>query len=398
MSLPKIILALLGAGLACSGPAAAADPIVIGVLTDMSGVYADFNGRGLVRAVEIAVREHGGTVLGRPVRVESVDPQGKADNALTAARQWIDRDHAPVLLESVNSVAAIALQKLTEEKKTLFFSFSGTSALTNEACSPYGIQYVWNNYAMSGGAGKSENRPGEKWFFVTADYTFGKTLEEETRKVVEARGAKVVGVVRHPLGTADFSSYLLQAQAAGAQVLALANAGRDTQNAVLQATEFGLPAAGIRVQPLLMFDTDIRGIGLRNAQGTHFVTSFYWDQNDRARSFSKTFFEAHQAMPSMNQAGAYSATLQYLKAVEAAGTLEPDAVRMQLGKMRIDDAFVSGGTIQPNGNMLHDLSLMEVKSPTESTGPWDIAKLVRRIPGADVYQPLAESTCRFLAH
>jgi len=228
--------------------------MVIGVVTDMSGVYADFNGQGLVTAVEMAVKDHGGQVLGRPIQVLSFDPQEKPVNASSKVREWIDRDHASMVMEGTTSAIAIGIQKLTEQKKTIFFAFSGTAALTNEDCSPYGIQYAWNNYAMSHGVGKAETKPGDKWFFLTADYTFGKSLEAEATKVVEAAGGKVVGSTRHPIGAADFSSYLLQAQSAGATVLGLANAGRDAQNSVMQANEFGLAASNIRVQPLVLFD------------------------------------------------------------------------------------------------------------------------------------------------
>lgn len=234
--------------------AAEGPPMVIGVVTDMSGVYADFNGQGLVTAVEMAVKDHGGQVLGRPIQVLSFDPQEKPVNASSKVREWIDRDHASMVMEGTTSAIAIGIQKLTEQKKTIFFAFSGTAALTNEDCSPYGIQYAWNNYAMSHGVGKAETKPGDKWFFLTADYTFGKSLEAEATKVVEAAGGKVVGSTRHPIGAADFSSYLLQAQSAGATVLGLANAGRDAQNSVMQANEFGLAASNIRVQPLVLFD------------------------------------------------------------------------------------------------------------------------------------------------
>lgn len=396
----KRLTAMAAFGSLAALPCAAADaqPVVIGVVSDMSGVYADFNGQGLVTAVQMAVKEHGGKVLGRPIEVLSFDPQEKPVNALSKVREWIDRDHASMVMEGTTSAIALGIQKLTEEKKTIFFAFSGTAALTNDDCSPYGIQYVWNNYAMAHGVGNAETKPGDKWFFLTADYTFGKSLEDEAIKVVTAAGGKVVGTARHSLGLADFSSFLLQAQSTGANVLGLANAGRDAQNAVMQANEFGLPTGGIRVQPLVLFDTDIRGIGLESAQGLQYLTGFYWDQNDRSRAWSKEFFALQHAMPTMNQAGGYSATRQYLAAVEKAGTLDAEKVRAALRDMPVDDAFTQGGVIRDNGSLAHPMSLMQVKTPAESKDKWDIAKVVRTVPGDDAFQPVATSTCKLLKH
>jgi branched-chain amino acid transport system substrate-binding protein len=373
-------------------------PVVIGVISDMSGVYADFNGQGLVTAAEMAVREMGGKVLGRPIKVVSFDPQERPENATTAVRKWIDQDHAGMVMEGTTSAIAIAIQKVTQEKKTIFFAFSGSSALTNDDCSPYGIHYVWNTYAMAHGVGNAETKPGDKWFFVTADYTFGKTLEAEAQKVVEAAGGKVVGSVRHPLSVSDFSSYILQAQATGADVIGLANAGLDTQNAIRQAAEFGLASSGIRIQPLVLFDTDVRGLGLQSAHGVHYLTGFYWDRDETSRAWSKAFFDIQKAMPTMNQAGAYSATLQYLKAVEKAGTLDADKVRAVLKETPISDAFTQTGIVRDNGDMAHDMFLMEIKKPEESKDKWDIARVVKTVPAAEAFQPLATSTCRLLTH
>jgi branched-chain amino acid transport system substrate-binding protein len=373
-----------------------ADPVVIGVISDMSGVYADFNGQGLVTAAEMAVHEMGGKVLGRPIKVLSFDPQERPENATGAVRKWIDQEHASMVMEGTTSAIAVAIQKVAQEKKTIFFAFSGTAALTNDDCSPYGIQYVWNNYAMAHGVGASETKPGDKWFFVTADYTFGKTLEAEAQKVVEAAGGKVVGSVRHPLGVADFSSYLLQAQTAGANVVGLADAGRDTQNAIRQAAEFGLQNSGVRIQPLVLFDTDIRGIGLQTAQKLQYLTGFYWDRDEKSRAWSHAFFDLQKSMPTMNQAGAYSATLNFLKAVEKAGTLDADKVRAALKETPVSDAFTQTGIVRDNGSMAHDMFLMEIKSPAESKDKWDIARVVRTLPAAEIFQPLETSTCKFL--
>ncbi len=393
----RLLSAIPGA-FALSLVAARAQPVTIGVLSDMSGVYADFNGQALVTAVQMAVQERGGKVLGRPIQVLSADPSDNPTNALSDARQWIDQDHASMVIEGTTSTIALAVQKLAEEKKTMFFALSGTTALTNESCSPYGVQYVWNTYAMAHGVGRAETKPGDKWFFLTADYTFGKTLEAEAASVVTALGGKVVGTALHPLAVSDFSSFLLQAQGAGATTLALADAGRDTQNAIEQANEFGLGRSGIRVQPLVLFDTDVRGIGLQAAQGLQFVTGFYWDQNERARAWSNAFFERTKAMPTMNQAGAYSATLQYLAAVEKAGSLDVDKVRAALRQTPINDAFTQDGTIRDDGSLAHSMYLMQVKRPDESKDKWDIAKVVRALPPGEVFQPLADSTCPLLKH
>jgi branched-chain amino acid transport system substrate-binding protein len=376
----------------------AADPVVIGVISDMSGVYADFNGQGLVTAAEMAVREMGGQVLGRPIKVVSFDPQERPENATTTVRRWIDQDHASMVMEGTTSAIAIAIQKVTQEKKTIFFAFSGSSALTNDDCSPYGIHYVWNTYAMAHGVVNAETKPGDKWFFVTADYTFGKTLEAEAQKLVEAAGGKVVGSVRHPLSVPDFSSYLLQAQASGANVIGLANAGLDTQNAIRQTAEFGLTSGGTRIQPLVLFDTDVRGLGLQSAQGVQYLTGFYWDRDEKSRTWSKAFFDIQKAMPTMNQAGAYSATLQYLKAVEKAGTLDADKVRAALKETPISDAFTQTGMVRDNGDMAHDMFLMEIKSPEDSKDKWDIARVIKTVPAAEAFQPLETSTCKLLKH
>ncbi|MGP0058165.1 MAG: ABC transporter substrate-binding protein [Beijerinckiaceae bacterium] len=375
-----------------------ADPVIIGVVSDMSGVYADFNGQGLVTAAEMAVREMSGKVLGRPIKVLSFDPQERPENAASAVRKWIDQDHVSMVMEGTTSAIAVAIQKVSEEKKTIFFAFSGTAALTNDECSPYGIQYVWNNYAMAHGVGNAETKPGDKWFFITADYTFGKTLEAEAQKVVEAAGGKIVGSVRHPLAVADFSSFILQAQATGANVIGLADAGRDTQNAIRQAAEFGLQNSGVRIQPLVLFDTDIRGIGLETAQKLQYLTGFYWDRDEKSRAWSRAFFDIQKAMPTMNQAGAYSATLQYLKAAEKAGSLDADKVRAVLRETPISDAFTQTGVVRDNGSMAHDMFLMEIKSPAEAKDKWDIARVVRTVPAAEAFQPLATSTCKLLRH
>ena len=391
----SIVLAAAVLGIAT---AALAEPVTIGVVDDMSGVYADFNGPGLITAVKMAIEQKGGQVLGRKIEVVSIDPEEKPINAATAVGKWIDEDHASMILEGTTSAIALAIQNVAEQKKTIFFALSGTSALTNESCSAYGIQYMWNNYAMAHGVGNAEAKPGDKWFFLTADYTFGKTLEAETAGVVTAAGAKVVGSVNHPLASSDFSSYLLQAQSVGSTVLGLANAGRDTQNALLQAHDFHMDGAGMKIQPLIMFDTDVRGVGLPTAQGIQYLTGFYWDQSDAARRWSQAFFERQHSMPTMNQAGAYSATLEYLNAAEKAGSFDADKVRAALGTMPIDDPAVAHGTIRDNGSLAHDMFLMQVKAPAESHDRWDIAKTIRTIPANQAFQPLEDSTCKLLKH
>ena len=394
----KIRHTLLAAAVALLAPLAQAQtpqPFRIGAMVDMSGVYSAHGGPGMVTAVQMAVEDFGGKVLGRPIEVLSANYQNKVDIAAARAREWYDRDDVQMIIESTDSAAALALQRLGVEKKRItLFAGSASSALTNAECSPYGVHYVYDTYALSHGTGIAITKAGgDSWFFITADYAFGHALEKDTADVVVQNGGKVLGQVRAPLNTPDFSSFLLQAQASKAKVVGLANAGTDTQNSVRQANEFGITQGGQKLATLLVFLHDIKGLGLQAAQGLQFTDGFYWDYNDETRAFAKKFYERHKGMPSMVQAGAYSATMHYLKAITAAGTAEPDAVMAKMKATPINDFFAKNGVIRADGRMVHDMYLAEAKKPSESKGDWDLLKINAVIPGDQAYRPLSESVC-----
>ncbi len=384
-----------------SGMAAAAakgisdDVVKIGVLTDMSGVYSTLGGKGTQVGVEMAVKDFGGKVLGKPIKVIGADHQNKADIASAKAREWLDNEQVDMITGLLNSGCALAVQKLAGEKKRITMNTGAASTeLTNKACTPYSIHYVYDTYALGKVTGQAVVQNGGKsWYFITADYAFGHSLEENTTKFVKALGGKVLGSVRHPLSTADFSSYLLQAQSSGAQIIGLANAGGDTTNAIKQAREFGIDKKGQTLVGLLIFDTDIKSLGLNVAQGMQFTSGFYWDRDKDTRAFAKRYYAIHKAMPTMDQAGAYSATMNYLKAIKAAGTDDSDAVMAKLKSMDIKDFFAVNGKIRADGRMVHDMYLMEVKKPAESKGEWDLLKIVKTVPAADAFMPLSESAC-----
>ena len=398
-----ITLAALAVSLVAVTPLMAAPPkevvsdgvVKIGVLTDMSGVYSTLGGTGTQVGVEMAVKDFGGKVLGKPIVVIGADHQNKADIASAKAREWFDNEKVDMITGLLNSGCAPAVQKLGGDKKRITMNTGAASTeLTNGAWTPYSIHYVYDTYALGKVTGQAVVQTGGKsWFFITADYAFGQSLEGNTSLFVKKLGGKVVGSVRHPLSSADFSSYLLQAQASGAQIIGLANAGGDTINAIKQAREFGIGQKGQKLVGLLIFDTDIKSLGLNVAQGMQFTSGFYWDRDNATRAFSKRFFDIHKAMPTMDQAGAYSATMNYLKAIKAAGTDEPDAVMAKLKSMDISDFFAVNGKIRIDGRMVHDMYLMEVKKPSDSKGEWDLLKIVKTVPGDEAFMPLSESTC-----
>ncbi len=375
--------------------AQAPKPFRIGALVDMSGVYSAHGGPGMVTAVQMAAEDFGGKVLERPIEILSANYQNKVDIAAARAREWYDRDEVNMIIESTDSAASLALQRLgVEKKKITIFAGSATSALTNAECSPYGVHYVYDTYALSHGTGLAITKAGgDSWFFITADYAFGHALEKDTAEVVTQNGGKVLGSVRAPLNSPDFSSYLLQAQASKAKVVGLANAGTDTQNSVRQAAEFGITQGGQKLATLLVFLHDIKGLGLQAAQGLQFTDGFYWDRDDESRAFAKKFYARHKGMPSMVQAGAYSATMHYLKAVAAAGSDNPDIVAAKMKEMPINDFFAKNGKIRADGRMVHDMYLAEAKKPSESKGEWDLLKINAVIPGDQAYRPLSESVC-----
>jgi branched-chain amino acid transport system substrate-binding protein len=368
--------------------------VKIGVLTDMSGLYSDNSGQGSVIAAQMAVEDFGGKVLAKPIQVVSADHQGKADVGATKAREWFDTGGVDVIVDAVNSAVAIAVSKVASEKhRILIVSGAGSTRLTNEDCSPYTIHYAYDTHATGGTLGKAVvQQGGATWFFLTADYTFGKSLQEDTTRAIKSAGGQVVGAVLHPLNSPDFSSYLLQAQASGAKVIGLANAGGDTINSVKTAAEFGINKKQTLAGLLIMIN-DVNALGLSVTQGMYVADGFYWDMNDQTRKFGKAFQARSGRMPSTIQAAVYSSTFEYLKAVQAAGTDDADAVLKKLREMKLNDVFVKDGVIRADGRMVHDYYLFQVKSPAESKYPWDYYKLISTIPGSQAFQPLSESRC-----
>jgi len=366
--------------------------IKIGILTDMSGVYASVGGKGSVTAAQMAVDDFGGKVLGKPITVISADHQNKADIGAAKAREWFDTQGVDMINDLLNSGVAIAVNKIGAEKhRIVIVNGAGSTALTNKECSPYGVHYAYDTYSLAKGTATALMKQGmDSWFFLTADYAFGQSLEAETTKVVGVLGGKVVGGVKHPLATNDFSSYLLQAQNSNAKVIGLANAGGDFVNAVKQAKEFGLKQTLVG---LLVFDTDVKALGLNAAQGMKFTTAYNWDMNTDTRAFGNRYLAKTGAMPTMVQAAVYSSTMHYLQAVKAANTDNPDAVMKKMRDMPVNDFFAKNGTIREDGRMVHDMYLVEVKKPSESRSVWDQVKVIATIPGDQAFKPLSASEC-----
>lgn len=372
-------------------------PLKIGILNDQSGVYADFGGKWSVEAAKMAVADFGGKVLGRPIEVLSADHQNKPDIATAVARRWYDVEGVSAIMELTTSSVALAVQELSKEKKKVTMtSGAATTALTQKACTPFGFHWAYDTHALAVGTGGAlvENG-GDTWFFLTADYAFGYALEADTSKYVQSKGGRVLGSVRHPLNTADFSSFILQAQGSGAKIIGLANAGLDTANLIKQASEFGVTQSGKqRLAALLFTLAEVHGLGLQAAQGLVLTEGYYWDMDDRAREFATRFMKATGRMPNMIQASTYSSVLQYLKAVQAAGSDDGDAVARKLHDMPVDDFFARGGKVLPNGRMVHDMYLFQVKTPAESKGPWDYYKQLATIPGGTAFETFEQSGCQ----
>ncbi|MFG1347706.1 ABC transporter substrate-binding protein [Xanthobacter autotrophicus DSM 431] len=390
-----ILVAALAVPFLAGADIARADqkPLRIGVLNDQSGIYADMAGPGSVIAAQMAVEDFGGSVLGRPIEIIAGDHQNKPDVGAAIVSRWIDQDGVDVIADIPTSSVLLAVQEIGRAKnKLVLASTGGSSDFTGKACAPTGIHWTYDTYALAAGTGASLAKDGP-WFFITADYAFGTALERDTAKAVEKGGGKVVGAVRHPQGASDFSSFLLQAQGTGARLIAFANSGADQVNAIKQANEFGIPQSGIKLAGLYLHITDIHAIGLQTAQGLILTQGFYWDLNDETRAWSKRFYERHKAMPTMGQAGTYSAILHYLKAVKAAGTTDTQAVVGQMKATPVDDFFAHGGRIREDGRMVHDLYLLQVKAPAEQKYPWDYLKLIRVIPGDEAFRPLNEGGC-----
>jgi branched-chain amino acid transport system substrate-binding protein len=399
MTRSGILTAALGASVAL-GAAHGADPVSdgvvkVGLLLDMSGLYADITGPGSEAAAKLAVADFGGTVLGKPIEVVAADHQNKPDIAAAKAREWFDAQRVDALMDVAASGPALAVQEIAKEKNRIaVYNGPGSVRLSNEACGPQSIHYAYDTYALAHTVGQAVVKSGgDTWFFLTADYSFGQDLQKDTTDVVTANGGKVLGAVRHPLNTADFSSFLLQAQASKAKVVGLANAGGDTTNAIKQAAEFGLVAGGQKLAGLLVYINDVHALGLKTAAGMMLSEGFYWDLNDQTRAWSHRFFEKTGRMPNMSQAGVYSATMHYLEAVKAAGTDETGAVMAAMRKAPIHDFFAKNGRIREDGRMVHDMYLFQVKKPEESKGAWDYYKVVATIPGDEAFQPLEKSRC-----
>ena len=371
------------------------DKVKIGILNDQSGVYADFGGKFSYEAAKMAVEDYGGKVLGVPVEVVTADHQNKADIASNIARQWYDTEQVDSIMELTTSSVALAVQALSKEaNKITITTGAATTELTGAQCSPYGFHWAYDTHALAVGTGGAlVEQGGDSWYFLTADYAFGYSLEENTGNFVKANGGEVVGAVRHPLASTDFSSFLLQAQASGAKVIGLANAGADTQNAIKQAAEFGIVQGGQRLAALLFTLSEVHGLGAEAAQGLTLTESFYWNRTDASREFGKRFFERTQAMPNMIHAATYSAVTSYLKAIEAAGTDETEAVAAKLKELPVQDLFAENGVVAPNGRMIKDVYLMEVKAPDQITEPWDYYNVLSTIPGDVAYIKPAESGC-----
>ncbi len=399
----RLLALLAGAALAASALPAVADDVSdgvvrIGVLNDQSGLYADNTGPGSVIAARMAVEDFGGKVLGKPVEVVFADHQNKADIGSNVTRQWIDQEGVDAIADVGNSAVALAVQAITREKNRIHLNTGAASSdLTGKECSPTGFSWAYDTYALASGTGKAlVKQGGDTWFFLSADYSFGQALERDTTKFVKEAGGKVLGSVRVPLNTSDFSSFLLQAQGSGAKVIGLANAGGDTINSIKQASEFGIVAGGQRLAGLLVFLPDIHSLGLKTAQGLVITTAFYWDQNDETRAWNKRFQEKHGKPATYIQAGTYSAVAHYLKAIAAAGTDEAKAVSAKMKEMPVNDFMTKNAEVREDGRVVRDMYLVEVKTPAESKGPWDYYKILTTIPGAEAFRPLADGNCPFV--
>jgi len=394
----RVFLGVLATVLALTASAAMAQgkpPLKLGGILDMSGLYADITGPGSEMAAKMAVEDFGGEVLGRKVEIVVADHLNKADLAANIARDMFDNQGVEMIFDVAASATALAAGEVAKARnKIIIFNGPGSIRLSNEACGPYTVHYVFDTFAQANVTGLAAVKSGlDTWFFLTADYAFGQDLEKDTTNVVLKSGGKVLGSVRHPLNTSDFSSFLLQAQASKAKVIGLANAGGDTINAIKQGAEFGLMKSGQKMSPLLAFVTDIDSVGLETAQGLLLAEAFYWDLNDDTRAFSKRFMDRMKRVPTSAQAGVYSSVLHYLQAVKAAGTTDSAAVMKIMKDTPINDMFAKNGRIREDGRMVHDMYLFEVKKPSESKGRWDDYKLLATVPGNQAFQPLELSRC-----
>ena len=370
------------------------DTIKIGMITDLSGTYSDVDGNGGAEAVKMAIADMGGMINGKKIEFVVVDHQNKADIAASKAREWFDQQGVDMLIGGTNSGTNLAMAKIAAEKKKVFISIgAGSARLTNEECTPFTVHYAYDTIAVARGTGSTIVKQGGKsWYFLAADYAFGQSLEKDASDVVKANGGTVLGSAKHPLAASDFSSFLLQAQASKAQILGLANAGGDTINAIKAANEFGITKT-MKLAGLLMFINDVHSLGLKLTQGMYLTDGWYWDQNDETRAWSKRYFAKMKKEPSMLQAADYSATMTYLNAVKTLGTDDAEKIMVHLKKTKINDMFAKNGEIRGDGRMVHDMYLMQVKTPAESKYPWDYYKVIATIPGAQAFATKAESKC-----
>lgn len=386
----------LGASvLAATASAQISDDVIrIGFISDMSGIYRDYDGPAGADAIRMAIADAGGMLDGKRIELITADHQNKPDIAAAKAREWFDVNKVDMLIGGVNSGAAIAMAAVAAEKKKPYFVVgAGASSLTNEFCSPYTVQYAYDTVAMARGTASAVVKSGgTSWYFIAADYAFGAALQGDATKIVTANGGTVAGSVKHPLGASDFSSYMVQAQSSKAQVLALANAGGDTVNAIKSAAEFGI-SKNMKLAGMIIMINDVHALGLKTAQNMYLTDSWYWNQTAESRDWARRFFDKQKRMPSSFQAGDYSATLQYLKAVKAASSDDGETVMAQLRKMKFDDMFVKGGWLRGDGLMVHDMQLMQVKTPAESKEPWDYYRVVEPIKGEAAWTTKAETRC-----
>ncbi len=373
-------------------------PVKIGVLADLSSIYSSIGGKGLVDAARMAIEDFGGTVLGKPIELVSVDTQNKVDVASAKARQWFDTEGVDMVTDLPSSSIALAVSKIAEDKKKIMMVTSaGSSDLTGKNCSPYTIHWTYDTYALSNGTASAVLKAGgDSWYFIAADYAFGQALERDASEVIKSGGGKVLGSSRHPLSAPDFSSFIVQAQTSKAKVVALANGGQDTINAIKQSAEFGVSKGGQKVVALLAFLSDIKSIGLPMAQGLFLTEAFYWDQNDKTRTWSERFYKRNGVMPTMTQAGTYGAVSHYLRAIKTAASKDADKVMAQMQALPINDFMTTNGKLRIDGRVVRDMYLYQVKTPAESKGEWDLYKTVATTPGDTAFRPLNQGGCRLV--
>jgi branched-chain amino acid transport system substrate-binding protein len=383
----------------CAHAQISGDTVKLGVLADMSGLYSDLSGIGSVVATQMAAEDFGGMVLGKKIEVVSADHQNKPDIGSNIAREWIDQQGVDAIVDVPVSSIAFAVQQIAKERnRVLLISSSGSSDLTGKSCSPTSVHWTYDTYALAETAGKAMiQQGGDSWFFITADYAFGHALERDTAAIVKANGGTVVGAVRHPQDTADLSSFLFQAQTSKAKVIGLANAGGDTINSIKQANEFGIIRGGQKMIGLLTYISDVHGMGLQYAKGLILASAFYWDLTDETRAWTRRFMERSKKIPTMANAGAYGATLHYLKAIKEAGTDEAQAVVRKMKEIPVNDFFTKGGSVREDGRVIRSMYLFQVKSPEESKYPYDYYKLLNTVPGEQAFRPLAEGGCPLIA-